>query len=65
MSTSGGLNEENDVVLQWGDLSMGGRVTLINLVLTSMPFYFLSFYKIPKKVARDITNIQMEFLVGR
>jgi hypothetical protein len=28
-------------------LSYGGRITLINSVLTSLPLYFFSFYKAP------------------
>jgi len=29
-------------------LSFGGRVTLINLVLTSIPIYFFSFFRVPR-----------------
>ena len=32
------------------NLSMGGRITLINSVLTALPIYLLSFFKIPKLV---------------
>lgn len=42
-------------------LSKGGRVTLLNSVLASMPLYFLSFYKISKKVAHLFTSIQRNF----
>lgn len=42
-------------------LSTGGRVTLINSVLTNMPLY-LSFFKSPKKVAHEIVSIQRNFL---
>lgn len=45
-------------------LSVGGRVTLINSVLSSMPLYFLSFYKAPKKVVREFVKIQQNFLWG-
>lgn len=39
-------------------LSNGGRVTLINSVLNSMPLYLFSFYKAPKKILKTITSIQ-------
>lgn len=34
-------------------LSIRGRVTLINSALSSLPLYFFSFYKTPKKVIGD------------
>ena len=37
-------------------LSMGGRITLINSVLTALPIYLLSFYRIPKKVVHKIVS---------
>lgn len=43
-------------------LSIGGRITLINSVLNSIPIYFLSFYKIPKIVLQQLIKIQHEFL---
>ncbi|XP_058775944.1 uncharacterized protein LOC131650241 [Vicia villosa] len=43
-------------------LSIGGRVTLINSVITNMPSYQFSFYKIPSKVLKDIISIQRNFL---
>ena len=45
-------------------LSMGGSITIINSVLTAMPIYLLSFYRIPKKVAQKIVAIQRNFLWG-
>nr|KYP53471.1 Putative ribonuclease H protein At1g65750 family [Cajanus cajan] len=45
-------------------LSMAGRVQLINLVLTSLPLYYLSFYKIPKGVSSKISRLQRQFLWG-
>lgn len=41
---------------------MGRRVTLINSVLTSLPLYFLSFYKISKNIAHMLTSIQRNIL---
>ena len=45
-------------------LSFGGRVTLIKSVLTSLPIYFLSFFRIPKKVTEKLVSIQRRFLWG-
>ncbi|XP_058724451.1 uncharacterized protein LOC131595932 [Vicia villosa] len=44
------------------NISMGGRVTLINSVLNSIPIFTLSFFKIPGKIAKEIRKIQSEFL---
>ena len=43
-------------------LSMGGRISLINSVLTALPIYLLSFFKIPKKVVHKVVSIQRNFL---
>jgi hypothetical protein len=45
-------------------LSMGGRITLINSVLASMPLYFFSFYKAPSCVLKQLVKIQRNFLWG-
>jgi len=45
-------------------VSYGGRVTLINSVLTALPIYFLSFFRIPDKVVDKLINIQRRFLWG-
>ena len=45
-------------------LSMGGRITLINSVLTALPIYLLSFFKVPKKVVNKLVSIQRNFLWG-
>lgn len=43
-------------------LSIGGKVTLLNSVLTNLPIYQLSFYKIPVKMLKEIITIQRIFL---
>jgi len=43
---------------------VGGRITIINYVLTTLPIYLLSFYRIPKKVVQKIVSIQRNFLWG-
>ncbi|XP_058754722.1 uncharacterized protein LOC131627879 [Vicia villosa] len=45
-------------------LSFGGRITLIKSVLSSLAIFYLSFYKAPKKVIKDINRIQSNFLWG-
>jgi len=43
-------------------LSFGGRMNLINSVLTSIPIYFLSFFRVPKQVVNKIVRLQRNFL---
>ncbi|XP_058733030.1 uncharacterized protein LOC131604618 [Vicia villosa] len=43
-------------------LSFGGRVTLLNSVLSSIPIYVMSFYKAPIKIIKKIIQIQSRFL---
>ncbi|KHN37114.1 Putative ribonuclease H protein, partial [Glycine soja] len=45
-------------------LSFGGRATLIQSVLTFIPIYFLSFFRIPKKVVDKLVRVQKRFLWG-
>lgn len=45
-------------------ISIGGRLTLINSVLSSLPVYLMSIYRAPKKVLSDIAKIQRAFLWG-
>ncbi|XP_020253791.1 uncharacterized protein LOC109830842 [Asparagus officinalis] len=43
-------------------LSYGGRLVLLNSVLTSIPLYFMSFYKLPTWVIIEIDKIKKSFL---
>ncbi|XP_058726699.1 uncharacterized protein LOC131598080 [Vicia villosa] len=43
-------------------VSIGGRVTMINSIISNLPSYQFSFFKIPKKVAKEIIAIQRNFL---
>ena len=43
---------------------MGGRVTLIQAVLTSIPIYLFSFFRLPKSVADKFLKLQRSFLWG-
>ncbi|GAU27711.1 hypothetical protein TSUD_126570 [Trifolium subterraneum] len=45
-------------------LSIGGRVTLINSVLSSLPLYYFSFFKVPSSVLKVLVSIQRNFLWG-
>ena len=43
-------------------LSRAGKLTLIRAVLNSLPVYYLSIFRMPKKVAAEINRIQTRFL---
>ena len=45
-------------------ISKGGRLTLIRSVLSNMPTYLLSLFRIPKKVRFRLEKIQRDFLWG-
>lgn len=45
-------------------ISLGGRVVLINAVLSNLPVYFLSPVIAPKSVLKKLTRIQRLFLWG-
>ena len=42
-------------------LSRAGRLTLIKAVLNNLPMYYVSIFKIPKKVALKIIKLQRNF----
>jgi len=43
-------------------LSRAGRVVLIKAVLNSLPLYYMSLFRMPKKVASEINRLQRRFL---
>lgn len=45
-------------------LSMRGKITLVNSVLSVVPLYNLSFMPIPVMVAKEITSLQCKFSWG-
>jgi hypothetical protein len=45
-------------------VSLGGRLTLLNAVLSDIPIFFLSFMKLPASVWKEIVRIQRKFLWG-
>jgi hypothetical protein len=42
-------------------LSIGGRLTLINSVLSSLPMYMMSFFSIPKGVIKTLDYFRLRF----
>ena len=45
-------------------LSMAGRITLINVVLTALPLFYMSFFRAPTAIIKRLTAIQRQFLWG-
>ncbi|KAL8507357.1 hypothetical protein ACS0TY_018052 [Phlomoides rotata] len=45
-------------------ISIGGRLTLLNAVLSSLPVYFLSTYRAPKSVVRENVKLHRIFFWG-
>ncbi|GKU94281.1 hypothetical protein SLEP1_g7800 [Rubroshorea leprosula] len=45
-------------------LSMGGHITLINSVLSSLPVFLMSTYAIPKSIIHTIDKLRRSFLWG-
>ncbi|XP_058768865.1 uncharacterized protein LOC131642662 [Vicia villosa] len=43
-------------------LNLGGRITLLKCVLSSLSIFTMSFYKMPRKVVKKFTIIQSNFL---
>lgn len=43
---------------------MGGRITIVNSVLTAMPLYNMSFLPMPKTVVNQTKAMQCNFLWG-
>ncbi|GKV15237.1 hypothetical protein SLEP1_g26035 [Rubroshorea leprosula] len=45
-------------------LSFGGRITLLNSVLSALPIFYLSLFKIPNCVLGEMVKIQRDFFWG-
>ncbi|GJW96967.1 RNA-directed DNA polymerase, eukaryota [Tanacetum coccineum] len=45
-------------------LSIGGRLTIIKSVLTSLPLYHMSIYKVPMGVLNRMESIRRRFFIG-
>nr|GEU98560.1 RNA-directed DNA polymerase, eukaryota, reverse transcriptase zinc-binding domain protein [Tanacetum cinerariifolium] len=53
-------------LLKWKTktLSNGGRLTLLKSVLTSLPLYYMSIYKAPTTVIKDLEAMRRDFFIG-
>jgi hypothetical protein len=60
------LNTIRSRLGSWGNkfVSLGGRIVMINAVLSAIPIFYLSFLKMPVKVWREVVKIQRKFLWG-
>ncbi|GLT45513.1 hypothetical protein SLA2020_193410 [Shorea laevis] len=60
------LNRFRQKLATWKSplLSFGGRITLINSVLSALPIFKLSLFKIPKCVLGEMIKIQRNFFWG-
>ncbi|GJZ69623.1 RNA-directed DNA polymerase, eukaryota [Tanacetum coccineum] len=60
------VNRIRQRLLSWkaNSLSVGGRLTLIKLILGSLPIYYLSLFKAPKKVIELLESIRSKFFWG-
>ena len=58
------INKCQSKLSKWAqkNISMAGKVTLINSVLNALPIYLLSFFKIPQKVVHRLVALQRNFL---
>lgn len=45
-------------------LYFAGRVTLIKFVLSSLPVYYMSLFRLPSSVVKELDKIQAGFLWG-
>ncbi|XP_057443833.1 uncharacterized protein LOC130735985 [Lotus japonicus] len=45
-------------------LSFGGRICLVQSILSALPLFFLSFFRIPKGVVKEATRLMRRFLWG-
>lgn len=49
---------------RWRFMYFAGRITLINLILSSLPIFFFLYYKAPVRIWKDIDKIRQQFLWG-
>ncbi|KAL5164919.1 putative ribonuclease H protein [Glycine soja] len=55
---------EDALFMKQRSISMAGRITLIKVVLTALPMFYLSFFRAPIAVIKRLTAIQRKFLWG-
>jgi hypothetical protein len=61
LEESGGTFEKRLSSWKGKNLSLGGRLTLINSVLSSLPMYMMSFFSIPKGVLKRLDYFRSRF----
>jgi hypothetical protein len=50
---------------QGSALSIGGRITLINACLSSIPTYCMSMYLLPKTIIKEMDSVRKRFFLAR
>lgn len=43
-------------------ISLGDRITLIKAVISNLPIYYMSLFKMPVKITQQIDKLQRDFL---
>ena len=63
---SGVLERVQSKLSRWRGrcLSLAGRICLIKSVLSSIPLFFMSLFKLPSVVAEKLVRLQRNFLWG-
>jgi hypothetical protein len=51
-------------ILQWGDLSQGGKEIMIKAIAQALPIYFMAVFKLPMSVCDDLTKLIPDFWWG-
>lgn len=69
LGTDAWKNAEEKIMgrlIKWESLhlSMGGRVTVVKSILTSIPLYTLSHLRLPKRMEKKFQSLQGQFLWG-
>nr|GEX03168.1 RNA-directed DNA polymerase, eukaryota [Tanacetum cinerariifolium] len=60
------INKFRYTLSQWKArlLSVGGRLTIIKSILSSLPVYYLSIYKMPVAVQHKLESLRSKFFIG-
>jgi hypothetical protein len=51
-------------IIQWGDLSQGGKEIMIKAIAQALPTYIMSIFKLPMGVCDDLTKLIRDFWWG-
>nr|GFB84615.1 RNA-directed DNA polymerase, eukaryota [Tanacetum cinerariifolium] len=60
------INKFSSKISSWkaGLLSVGGRLSLIKLVVGNLPIYYMSIYMMPVSVRKKLESIRNNFFIG-